>query len=308
VLAVPLLAVVGLLAGCSAAGSSPAAGPAEDRGEVAPVPASGEVPGDVGSSLDRKIARTATISLVIDDVAATAAQLRGVAQSVGGIVTDELLQLPVPDDASRPWGTTSTVVLSVPATALDRTLDLAAGLGEVTDRTISSTDVTDEVVDVDARVTTMRESIARLQELMDRAGSVSEIARVESELTSRQAELESLLARQKALSAMVETSPVTVTLTPRAIAVPKAPDGFLSGLAAGCRHRARRDAALPGDHRGRGRPAARPAAPPGAGRSPGRGGRAGHRAPHVARSVAAGCGAQGVVRPVASDAVAPGRC
>jgi hypothetical protein len=233
VLAVPLLAVVGLLAGCSAAGSSPAAGPAEDRGEVAPVPASGEVPGDVGSSLDRKIARTATISLVIDDVAATAAQLRGVAQSVGGIVTDELLQLPVPDDASRPWGTTSTVVLSVPATALDRTLDLAAGLGEVTDRTISSTDVTDEVVDVDARVTTMRESIARLQELMDRAGSVSEIARVESELTSRQAELESLLARQKALSAMVETSPVTVTLTPRAIAVPKAPDGFLSGLAAG---------------------------------------------------------------------------
>jgi hypothetical protein len=184
VLAVPLLAVVALLAGCSAGGSSPAAGPAEDRGEVAPAPASGEVPGDVGSSLDRKIARTATISLVIDDVAATAAQLRGVAQSVGGIVTDELLQLPVPDDASRPWGTTSTVVLSVPATALDRTLDLVAGLGEVTDRTISSTDVTDEVVDVDARVTTMRESIARLQELMDRAGSVSEIARVESELAA----------------------------------------------------------------------------------------------------------------------------
>jgi hypothetical protein len=234
VLAGPLLALA-LLAGCSAGGSSPAAGPSRDEAEAAPAtePASGEVPGDVSSGLDRKIARTATISLVIDDVAATAAQLRGVAQSVGGIVTDELLQLPVPDDATRPWGTTSTVVLSVPATALDRTLDLVAALGEVTDRTISSTDVTDEVVDVDARVTTMRESIARLQELMDRAGSVAEIARVESELTSRQAELESLLARQKALSTMVATSPVTVSLTPRAAAVPKAPDGFLSGLAAG---------------------------------------------------------------------------
>jgi hypothetical protein len=221
VLAGPLLALA-LLAGCSAGGSSPAAGPSRDEAEAAPAtePASGEVPGDVSSGLDRKIARTATISLVIDDVAATAAQLRGVAQSVGGIVTDELLQLPVPDDATRPWGTTSTVVLSVPATALDRTLDLVAALGEVTDRTISSTDVTDEVVDVDARVTTMRESIA-------------EIARVESELTSRQAELESLLARQKALSTMVATSPVTVSLTPRAAAVPKAPDGFLSGLAAG---------------------------------------------------------------------------
>ncbi len=231
--ALPALLACALLSGCSTSGTASSTEAGAGAGvQKAQVPAgtsdskTGTVP---ESPVDgtQQIIRSATMTVVVDDPAAAAARLRAIASSHGGTVTTENV---VSGEQAR--YTQSMVVLSVPADQLDQTLSDIAGVGEVTLRTIQSSDVTTKVADVDARIKTMRESIARMQELLPRAGSVAEIAQVEKELTARQADLESLLAQQKALAQRVAQSPITVTLTKEAAVVttPQPEIGFLAGL------------------------------------------------------------------------------
>jgi hypothetical protein len=214
------------LTGCAANASAPAGG--------APYPEAPDQPAAPQPSMEpgeRQIARTASITLVVEDVEQVAGDLRQVAELVGGVVTAERISLP---GQGEDWpGGYSEVVVSVPADRLEESLGLIGGLGEVRQRSIESIDVTDAVLDVDARVKTMRESIARLQELMSRAGSVAEIAQVEAELSQRQADLESLLAQQKSLQNRVAMTPITVGLYPPERANEAGAMGFVGGLLAG---------------------------------------------------------------------------
>ena len=188
------------------------------------------VPSDATQAADRKIARTASITLVVGDIRTTADALGEVAKRLQGAITYESLSLPDANGYSRGY---STVQVTVASANLDEALSQIASLGQVTSREIQSVDVTEQVVDVDARVKTMQESIARLQELMKKAGSVTEIANVEAELTSRQASLEALLATQKSLNTRVATTPISVQLRTESQAPPAAVSGFLPGLQAG---------------------------------------------------------------------------
>lgn len=225
-----------LLGGCSMAS------PASTAGAGAPMDKAGPQATAAGGTAEkapgapqadgRQIARTAAVTLSVEDVPEAASRLRRVAEARGGVITAENIQI-TDSGSSR----SSTVTLSVPADQLDATLGDVAGVGKVVVRTVSSQDVTTKVADVEARIRTLRESIARMQALLQRAGSVAEIAQVEAELTKRQAELESLLAQQKALSQMVDRSPVTVTLvTPTHVPqVDEPKPGFLGGLQTGWR-------------------------------------------------------------------------
>lgn len=216
--------------------------PASDTAAGAPADARSipeAMPEDVPSAgSDRKIARSASLVITVDELAPAAAALRQTAATFGGMVVSEnLVTAPatgeVGDEARTVPTLYSTIVLSVPADKLDAALDAAAQVGEVTTRTISAEDVTSQVVDVEARISTMRESISRLQALMRRAGTLTEIAAIEAELTRRQADLESLLAQQKALSQVVEQSTISVTLLTRRQAEGISSGGFVSGLQAG---------------------------------------------------------------------------
>jgi len=230
-IALCLAAGLAVFSGCAGAGVSnaPEAG-YPDVPQAAPGEGGAPTSGPDGVHTAPQIARTASISIVVDDVAKTAQDLTDAAATLGGWVTAESLSLPGADGTSY---SSSTVEVTVPSDRLDEALTKIAGLGRVTDRQIESEDVTTQVVDVDARVQTMRDSIARLQDLMSKAGSVTEIAQVEAELTQRQADLEALLARQKALSQRVATAPITVTLRTESQAVPEGLNGFLPGLQAG---------------------------------------------------------------------------
>lgn len=236
----PLAVACALLAGCSSAVTSTVGQAASGAdGGAAPVekaqaPAqtdsrTGAVPESPVTGT-QQVVRTATMNVVVEDPAAAASKLRSIATVHDGVITSENVVSNVKSSYS-----TSTVVLSVPADQLDAALTDIAAIGDVTLRTIQSTDVTAKVADIDARVKTMRESIARMQDLLTRAGSVAEIAQVENELTQRQSDLESLLAQQKALAQRVAQSPITVTLSKEPIVVEpeQPPTGFLAGLSAG---------------------------------------------------------------------------
>lgn len=215
------------------AGSAPSPGLAEGdaraEGEVGTEPARGVPDGrdlaDAASppafAENRKLARSASLTLRSDDVAGDAAKVRSVAARAGGYTGSELAG----DD-------TATLTITVPGDKLDQVLDQLAGIGEVTGRELHVSDVTEEVADVDSRLATQRASVARVRALLARARTISEIVAIEGELTSRQSELEALLARQKALAGMVAMAPVTVSISSRD-ADDEPPAGFLGGFERG---------------------------------------------------------------------------
>ena len=231
-----LVPVVLTAAGCSA-GTSTESGQA--AGQAAPADAARSLPeakpaDGAPMQTDRKIARTASLTIVVRDLTSSATALRQIAGAVGGqVISENLVTGAIEGDEARTTPTMySTIVLSVPAERLDQTLDSASQVGEVRVRTVSAEDVTTQVVDVEARVKTMRESISRIRALMERAGTLTEIANLEAELTRRQSDLEALLAQQKVLSGMVEDATISISLITRKEAE-VASDGFLGGLTAG---------------------------------------------------------------------------
>lgn len=184
---------------------------------------------------ERKIARTAAVSLVVEDVAETSSKLHNLAFELGGMIANEKQTLPT-EESDRGWARVEVVVSP---DALDEALRRITDLGDVVELKIESADVTDQVVDVNSRVQTMRDSIERVRDLMSKTGTIKDIAQVEAELTRRQAELESLLARKASLSRRVQTAPIDVEVTTKKKEEPKKnvreeeSSGFLSGLKSG---------------------------------------------------------------------------
>ncbi|MCL2653347.1 MAG: DUF4349 domain-containing protein [Propionibacteriaceae bacterium] len=210
VLGLGVLVGVMALTGCSS-GSGTASAP-EGAGAPDYGYDTGNAPNNPMPSADRLIARTASVTLVVGDVKAAAASLHDVATTLNGWVTSESITVRS-DDSTLGYG---SIQLSVPSEKLDDALSQIETVGDMTNRSIQSEDVTEQVADTDSRIATMRASIARLQELISRSGSVSDIAAVEAQLTQREADLEALLAVQKSLSQRVATATIDVSVSTKA--------------------------------------------------------------------------------------------
>lgn len=236
-LAVGILAV--LVAGCSGDDTAGGYGATSERAEAPAAQAAGEAGSgamdrasgtasdgsaqDLSTSqlTDRKLARSARMSLRTNDVDTAATEARRIVGDAGGYVASERTR--------RDW---ATLTLTVPSEEMDAVLDKLADLGNRTSRQIDVEDLTDQIIDVDSRVASQRESVLRVRELLDQAKSISDLVAIEGELAEREAELESLLARQDALRGQVAMAPITLTLREK----PADNDddgGFLGGLATG---------------------------------------------------------------------------
>lgn len=228
--------VVAVLAGCSSAGTSvpsnaaaPLVGSAPNA--AAPANANGKAAADeavpVGqvAAADRKLVRTAALTLTAPDVTAAVGKARQVAVALGGYTGTE----------TSSQGSAS-LTLAVPVDKLDTAVTQLAAVGTVTSRQESTQDVTEQSVDLASRLATQRASVARMRDLLAKANSVSDIASIEGELTSREADLESLQNRSDALAGSVAMSTVTLSFsTPAAVPppAPKSGGGFLGGLSDG---------------------------------------------------------------------------
>lgn len=169
----------------------------------------GAVPYTTG--VERQIARTASMTVVVDDVVAAGERVRALAATLEGWVTNESFSTTTSDGA-RYAPARSYVTLSVPASRLDDAVRQVGEIGTVRDRQTNAEDVTDVVVDLDARITSLQASVTRLQELVARSGSVADIAAVERELSTRQADLEAMKSQRLRLAGAVERSTLTVAL------------------------------------------------------------------------------------------------
>ena len=116
-----------------------------------------------------------------------------------------------------------TSEMRVPQQNLDATLDALAKVGTVRDRTLSTEDVSTQLVDIQARLSNARKSEAALQEIMSRSGDIADVLAVSRELSNVRQSIEQMAAQQKSLQSQVSYSTISLSLESAIAASPTKP-------------------------------------------------------------------------------------
>ena len=180
-----------------------------DEGEVASQNASAD-PWSHAGPFDlaaRLIVRTGQASIEVDSLDSAMAELRRVAQRVGGFVADASVQ------SGRNQLRTATLQVKVPASRFD---DLTQGLeplGRLQYVNVSAEDVSEEFVDLTARVSNGHRLEERLVELLrTRTGRLQDVLAVERELARVREEIERMEGRMRFLKNSAQLSTLSVNL------------------------------------------------------------------------------------------------
>ena len=145
---------------------------------------------------------TASVGMQTDEseVAPTLDAIIDVAYALGGYV------------ASR---TDTTVTVRIPSAQFRQGLRQVEQLGEVTGRSVSTEDVSEEFHDMEVRLQNLRALRQRLEQFFSRANSIQEALQVQAELERVAREIDQIEGRMRFLSSRAAFSIVTVNVTAR---------------------------------------------------------------------------------------------
>ena len=224
----------------SAATDAPMIDESPASGESAAADDAGGASADQGSSVDfavaaenRQIVSRGTINVRVDDLDAAMEEIQVLVDDVDGLVFAE--------ETDLRDGAVTRITLKVPPTAFRAALASLADLGEVQTQTVSTDDVTEQVVDLDSRIATAEASVIRLRALLDRAERIQDITQIEGQLLERETELETLRGQRRTIEGQVALATVDVTLRAERTSPPppepveEAQTGFLDGLRGGAK-------------------------------------------------------------------------
>jgi len=191
---------------------------------------------------DRLVVRTVDLRLKVDEVEASAEQIRKAAEKRKGIVVDYQVSTDAGVPIYRPYiegsalsdgaALSGYVTVRVPADQLQSFTDEVSGMGKILRQAENEQDVTQEHVDLEARLVNLRATEARLRQFYDKAKNVTEMLAIEQELTRVRGDIESLQAQIAYLERQAAMSTVTIELTgPEPIVEPAGEDwGFVASL------------------------------------------------------------------------------
>jgi hypothetical protein len=101
-------------------------------------------------------------------------------------------------------------MVRVPAARFDEVVTRIARLGELVDRNISASDVTEELFDLDIRLENARKARERLLEHLAQSQKIEDTLKIEAELTRLTGEIERMEGRKRFLSSQVALSTIQV--------------------------------------------------------------------------------------------------
>ncbi len=154
---------------------------------------------------DKKIIKTATLSLEVKDYRAYYDRLRENLRNLGGYVAQE-------EQSESDYKIENTLVIKVPADQFDNALDQLSNPAEkLGEKKISSQDVTGEYVDTRSRLESKKQVRLRYLELLKQARNMEEILNVQSEINAIQEEIEAAEGRVSYLSHAAAFSTINLT-------------------------------------------------------------------------------------------------
>ena len=172
--------------------------------------ATGEIEGGQSTIVeiaDRQIISQASLSVEVEDVAGAVAQVRTIAESRGGFVS----QLAT---TGTPGRQRSDLTVRVPQGEFFDTLESIKRLGKVWSENAGSEDVTEQFIDLEARLRSALREEQSLLSLLERADTVSNVLTIERELARVRSEIERLQGQLNYLSRRVDLATISVALFP----------------------------------------------------------------------------------------------
>lgn len=167
---------------------------------------------------ERKIIRTATLELIVEDVGRAVQQVENAATAVGGFVSSSSLSLenpppPRPGEEPPEPRQRATVTIRVPAEAYASVMSQLRGLAqEIRGEESQTSEVTEEYTDLQARLRNLEAAEQRYLELLARAESIPDILTVQDRLNQVRLEIEQVQGRIQLLDSLTSMATITVTL------------------------------------------------------------------------------------------------
>lgn len=148
------------------------------------------------STVKRKIAYTANVSLTVESKDSIANYVTKIAETYGGYMT---------------YSNSYTVTIKVKADSMKAAIAKIEALGEVRYSNISSQDVTDQYTDLNIRLENAMKARERYLELLEKAANVEEALLVEKELERLNLTIDQIKGTLNQLGDRIVYSTITVT-------------------------------------------------------------------------------------------------
>ena len=197
----------------SGEGAAPQGEPAANNGDNGAVAAPQTDGGGDQSQAGRKIVRSATLDLVIDELDPALDQVRSVARDSGGLVSESRIVVDDAEDPAVARPETAVVTIRVPAESFDDVMErLRAGARGVDAEESGLTEVTGEYTDLESRLRNLQAAEAQYVTLLSSAATIDEIIRVQEKIDGVRGEIEQVQGRLNVLDDQTELATITVTL------------------------------------------------------------------------------------------------
>ena len=146
-------------------------------------------PASTSIDWDKKIVKTAVLSGEVNEFKKFSAQLPALVKNFGGYISSE-------NQSQSEARIENTMVIRVPVDQFENALSVLSGsLVRITEKSISSDDVTMQLVDGKSRMEAKKQVRLRYLELLRQARNMEEILTVQKEINGIQEEIESVAGR-----------------------------------------------------------------------------------------------------------------
>lgn len=177
------------------------------------------------NSMPRQIIRRGDITLRVTNVEESEKQVAAMVTKAGGYIegtsSSDL-------DSSRPQ---ITITARVPSNRFGNALESLKSLGIRRSLSISTDDVTSQVIDLDARIRNMKAQEVTLRELLKRATKLADVIALTDRLSNLRGEIESIEGQRKDLAQQAAMSTLTIRLEQGLVAgKEKDPNWFEQGF------------------------------------------------------------------------------
>src|SRR5688572_14849131 len=154
---------------------------------------------------DKKIIKTASLNLEVKDYNAFSSSLREKVKGLGGYIAQE-------EQSQSDYKIENSIAIKVPVDQFDNAVvQLTAHAEKLTEKKITSQDVTTEVIDTKSRMEAKKQVRLRYMDLLKQAKNMEEILNVQSEINGIQEEIESAAGRIEYLGHSSVFSTINIT-------------------------------------------------------------------------------------------------
>lgn len=182
---------------------------------------------------DRMVVTTASVKINVTSVNQAVADIRRIAESMDGFVTDSSIE-PIPKGRFVGGGVLiqpsvrATLTIRVPSNQLDRVISQISSLGELLSLSTNSRDVTEQYSDTNARLKNAQAALEQYKEIMKTAKTTADVLQTQQRIDAVQEQVEVLTAQIKRLQNQVSLATITVSLVePQIVEKPKDEGGTL---------------------------------------------------------------------------------